>query len=435
MLSRKVVTALSAAAAAGGLAVLPALPAAATTAAPGSLAPSVGTVAVAAASLDAVRDQQYWVLDMLNVQPVWSVTEGAGVKVAVIDSGVNPDVSDLAGSVISGPDYTGLKTPASNPHWGEHGTWMASIIAGHGDPGSPGDIGPDGIVGVAPEAKILSIRVIPDSNDPGYHTYDNEPEQQIQDELADGIRTAVKDGAQVINMSIGYSAPSGVVRSALQYAYSRGAVLVASAGNSGGTDEKSDHGWSPVSFPADYPGVLSVAAVNSNRVTAPFSSDNLSVQVAAPGYEVPAQGNDGLYYTVSGTSPASALVAGVAALIKAAYPRISPAQVVEAITDTATEPSGSSAYNVHTGFGIVNADAALTEAGRLLKEHPARSQVALAGHFGGGAAAVPAAPVAPRGPGRLVLFSVLAAISFAAAGGGLLAARRGRSPRYRPGHG
>jgi type VII secretion-associated serine protease mycosin len=438
---RSVGRALAGVAAAGGLVVLgwlPALPAAAATAAaPGSQSASGGAAEVAAAALDEVRDQQLPVLNALDVEPAWSVTYGQGVTVAVIDSGVNGDVSDLEGSVTSGPDYTGLKTSPTNPDWGQHGTWMASIIAGHGDDGfsgSYGTIGPDWIVGVAPEAKILSIRVIPDTTDPGYHAYDSEPEQQIQDELAHGIRTAVQDGAQVISMSIGYSAPSGAVRAALQYAYSRGVVLVASSGNSGQTDEKSDHGWSPVSFPADYPGVLSVAAVDGNDNPASFSSSNLSVQVAAPGDNVPAQGNNGQYYTVDGTSPACALVAGVAALIKSAYPKIPPALVLEAITTTAKQ-TGGGGYNVHTGFGIVDADAALTEAGVLLKQHPAGSQVSLAGHFGGGAAAVPGAPVPPRGSGQLVLFSLLAAISLAAAAGGLLVARRTRGPRHRPEHG
>ena len=119
-------------------------------------------------------------------------------------------------------------------------------------------------MGIAPEAKVLSIRVIPDKGDPGYRAYNNEPEQTIQDELANGIMTAVKDHAQVISMSIGYSAPSSVVRSAITYAYQHGTVLVASSGNSGGNDTqhgKGSPGMAPVSFPAEYPGVLGVGAV------------------------------------------------------------------------------------------------------------------------------------------------------------------------------
>ena len=378
----------------------------------------------AAAPSDSVRDQQQWVLDMLNVQPAWSLSKGAHVIVAVIDSGVDPGASELAGSVITGSDFTDLSTSPSNPKWGQHGTWMASIIAGHGD----GFDDEDGIIGVAPDAQILSIRVIPDTTDPGYKKYDSEPENQIQSELADGIREAVRDHAQVISMSIGYSAASSVVRSALQYAYSRGIVLVASSGNSGNNDEThvhaGDHGWAPVSFPAEYPGVIGVGAVTIDRQPTSFSSGNLSVQVAAPGKSVPAQGRNGEYYTVSGTSPACALVAGVAALIKSKYPGISPAEVMEALTTTAQQPLAGGSYNVLTGFGIVNADAALIEAGKLIHERAAGTRVALSAHFGGGAAAVPAAPLGPRGPGQLVVFVLLALVSLAAAGGGLTVLRR-----------
>jgi type VII secretion-associated serine protease mycosin len=369
----------------------------------------------APADADSVRDQQSWVLNMLDVPSAWQVSEGSGVTVAVIDSGVNADVSDLTGSVITGPDYTGLHTSAQNSDWGEHGTWMASIIAGHGHDG-----GDDGIIGIAPEAKILSIRVIPDKGDPGYQAYNSEPEARIQDELAEGIMAAVKDHAKVISMSIGYSEPSGVVRAAVQYAYSRGVVLVASSGNSGDNDTQhtSSSTMAPVSFPAEYPGVLSVGAVTMDETPTSFSSGNLSVRVAAPGQGVPAQGRNGLYYTVDGTSPACALVAGVAALIEAAYPAITPALVAQALTTTAQQsPSGG--YNVLTGFGVVDAQAALTAAGQLMKERPQGSNVPLDAHFGGGTAALPAAPVAARGDGRLLLYLVLALVSLALAGGGL----------------
>jgi subtilisin family serine protease len=381
----------------------------------------------AAAPADSVRDQQLWVLNMLDVRSAWDLTEGANVTVAVIDSGVNPYVSDLDGAVSTGSDFTNLKTSSGDPHWGQHGTWMASIIAGRGN-----GFG-DGIIGVAPEAKILSIRVIPDMNDPGYKKYDSERESQIQDELAAGIMEAVADHVQVISMSIGYSAPSGAVRAALQDAYDHGIVLVASAGNSGDNDEQHTRGgargWAPVSFPAEYPGVLSVGAVNMDKQPTSFSSGNLSVKVAAPGEAVPAQGRNGLYYTVNGTSPACALVAGVAALIKSKYPSISPAQVTEALTTSAQQPMPGGSYNVLTGFGIVDADAALLEAGKLAGAGPAGSQVSLSTHFGGGAAAIPAAPVVPRGPSLLVMFALLAVVSLAAAAGGMAALRR------RPRHG
>jgi Subtilase family len=373
------------------------------------------------AQADAVRDSQMPVLNAIDVPAAWQLSKGAGVTVAVIDSGVVPNVSDLDGSVITGPDLTGLTTKPSNPAWGQHGTWMASIIAGHGSNG-----GGSGIIGVAPEARILSIRVIPDKNDPGYKRYEAEPEQRIQQSLATGIMDAVRDGAQVISMSIGYSSPSAVVRAALRYAYSHGTVLVASSGNSGNDDERSGNDYAPASFPADYPGVLSVGALNGTG-PASFSSDNLSVQVAAPGVRVPAQGSDGLYWTVDGTSPACALVAGVAALIESRYPHLPPDEVIDALTSTAKNtPAG---YNVHTGFGTVDAFAALNAAGRLENSHAARSQVGASVRFGGGQAAVPAPPVSPRGISELVMFALLAVMSLAlavAGGAGLRAVGRRR---------
>jgi subtilisin family serine protease len=342
------------------------------------------------------------------------------VTVAVIDSGVNPDVSDLSGSVIIGPDYTGVTTRPSSKNWGVHGTWMASLIAGHGH-----DDGLSGVVGTAPAARILSIRVIPDRADPHYHKYEREEETVIQQSLADGIKYAVTHGAKVISMSIGYSAPSVTVRSELQDAYDHGVVVIASAGNSGGPSS-GRIGKAPESFPADYPGVISVSAVNVSGDVAPFSSDNLSVKVAAPGVSVPAQGRDGQYWLVSGTSPACALVAGVAALITSKYPRLAPDLVARALTSTTTDRPADG-YDSQVGFGIVDAAAALTKAGRLAGARPVETSIKATVKYHG---ALSAAPVQPRGSGQLVLFSILALTSLvliAAAGTRLAVIRRSLS--------
>ena len=314
-----------------------------------------------AAAADTIRIDQQWVLNMMNVPAAWPQTKGAGVIVAVLDSGVYPDVSDLAGSVTEGQDYTGVSTGRGNPDWGVHGTWMASLIAGHGH--GPGD--DSGVMGIAPQSRILSVRVIPDRADPHYGRYISEQEPAIQQSLANGIDYAVRHGAQVISMSIGYSAPNGAVRQALQQAYDHGVVVIASAGNSGAPAGTSDrNNQAPASFPADYPGVISVGAVDSAGAVAGFSSDNLSVQVAAPGVSVPAQGRDGQYWWVSGTSPACALVAGIAALIKSKYPHLAPDLVASALTSTTTDrPAGG--YDSQVGFGIADAAAALAEAGKL----------------------------------------------------------------------
>jgi type VII secretion-associated serine protease mycosin len=348
---------------------------------------------------DTVRNAEAWVLQAINVQAAWTISRGSGVTVAVIDSGVNPSVSDLVGSVTTGPDLTGVGTPPSNPNWGMHGTWMASLIAGHGHGAG------SGIIGVAPEAHILSIRVITDRSDPGYQQYEHQTRARGQRELATAIRYAVRHGAQVISMSLGYNAPSAPVRQALQFALGHGVVVVASSGNSGGTSSDGKRG-APYSFPADYPGVLGVAAVSRSGAPAGFSSDNLSVSVAAPGVQVPAQGRDGQYWLVSGTSPACALTAGVAALIKSAYPSITPAEVREAIISTTTNrPPGG--YDEQLGFGTVDAAAALAEAARLVHQAPVGRGFSAIAHFGGGPSAVPPPPVGPRSPVQLVAFSML----------------------------
>jgi type VII secretion-associated serine protease mycosin len=430
MLSRRRRSALAALGVAGCLALMPGSAGAGVIQA-GSHGPAGpgGFPDSAAAAADAIRSSQQWVFGLLNVQAAWPVSDGAGVTVAVIDSGVDPDVSDLTGSVTTGPDYTGVDTPMSDPNWGVHGTWMASLIAGHGHDG-----GLSGVVGVAPGARILSIRVIPDRTDPHFGEYEREQETRIQQSLADGIDYAVQHGAKVISMSIGYSAPSAVVRRALAQAYAHGAVVVASAGNSGqpadrgGSGDSAGGNSAPESFPADYPGVISVGAVNSDGDVASFSSDNLSVQVAAPGVSVPAQGRDGDYWWVSGTSPACALVAGVAALIKSRYPDLAPSLVATALTTTTTDrPAGG--YDSELGFGIVDAAAALTRAGQLARMRPAATGIKATAMFGGGRADVGPAPVRPRGPGELIACALLAVASLVltgAAGRRLAVLRRAR---------
>jgi type VII secretion-associated serine protease mycosin len=379
---------------------------------------------VPGAAADTIRGNQQWVLDMMNVPAAWQQTQGAGVTVAVIDSGVDPDVSDLTGSVITGPDLSGVSTRPSNPNWGMHGTWMASLIAGHGHDG-----GDSGVIGIAPQSKILSIRVIPDRTDPHYGAYEHEQQAAIQESLAAGIDYAVRHGAKVISMSIGYSAPSAAVSQALLNAYARGVVVIASAGNSGAPSDSTGAGAAPVSFPANYAGVISVAAVDSSGTVASFSSDNLSVELAAPGVSVPAQGRDGQYWWVSGTSPACALVAGAAALIKSRYPRLAPDLVIRALITTTTDRPARG-WDSQEGFGIVDAAAALAKAGQLAGHHPAAAGVPLAVRFGGGPPAVPPAPVRPRGSGQLILYALLALSSLVLIGtaGTRLAAAR-RSPR------
>ena len=174
--------------------------------------------------------------------------------------------------------------------------------------------------------------------------------------------------------------------------------------------------------------MLGVGAIGENGAPANFSSDNLSVQVAAPGISVPAQGKDGEYWLVSGTSPACALTAGVAALIRAAYPALTPVLVRKAITSTTSNrPPGAGGWDDQVGFGTVDAAAALAAAARLAaqpstgpgarpglrKPDAAAPGVSAASHFGDGPAAIPPAPIAPRGLRPLAVFCLLAALCLA----------------------
>ncbi|WP_308201509.1 S8 family serine peptidase [Sphaerisporangium perillae] len=307
------------------------------------------------ATADQVRGSQRQVLRTLDVADAWRVTRGAGTTVAVLDSGVDPRHHDLAGSVITGPDLTVGANPRGVRPRRLHGTYMASLIAGHGH--GPGNS--DGVIGVAPAAKVLSVRVILEDDEPGFHDFNSQA--RFENVVARGIRYAVDKGADVINMSISKDQPTRQERAAIRYAISKGVVLVAAAGNDGAGRKDG-----PYSYPASLPGVISVAAADRGMHKASFSNRNSLVLLAAPGVDVFGAGPGDQYWVGRGTSQATALVSGVAALIKARYPRMSPALVAQALTTGATRRP-SRGYDPGMGFGVVNAARALTEAARLAR--------------------------------------------------------------------
>jgi type VII secretion-associated serine protease mycosin len=317
-----------------------------------------------------VRPAEQPQLRETNASAAWRVSTGAGVTVGVLDTGTDPAAPDLAGSVTTGPDYTqGANPPGYQPPR-LHGTYIASLVAGHGS--GPGRTA--GVIGVAPSARVLSVRVILDDQEPGFAVYNEN--SAYDNAIGGGIRYAVNHGAGVINMSLGGTMPTRNLRQAVGYAISRGVVVVAAAGNNGAGGS----GVSPYSYPASYPGVISVAAVGANGARASFSERNASVVISAPGVNVIGAGPGGTYLLGSGTSPASAIVAGAAALIRSRYPRLSPALVEQALISSARErpPAG---YSPGVGFGEVDTAAALAAAGRLAAEHPAAGMPA-DGHFG-----------------------------------------------------
>lgn len=316
------------------------------------LAASVALVPPTAAHADGIRAKQ-WALDAMHTQEAWQTTKGAGVTVAVLDTGVENDHPDLVGNVLTGKDMIGFGAVRGQRPWARHGTAMAGIIAGHGHGVGNGD----GVMGIAPEARILPVRVILEDGDPARARARN----TRGNALAEGIRWAADHGADVINLSLGDDSasahPEAGEDDAVQYALKKGAVVVASAGNGG---EKGDH----ISYPAAYPGVIAATAVDKFGTRASFSTRRWYATVAAPGDDVVIADPDHKYYEGWGTSAASAFVSGAVALVKAAHPDLTPAQIKKLLEDTARNaPSGG--RDDSRGFGFVDPAAALKAAARL----------------------------------------------------------------------
>jgi subtilisin family serine protease len=304
-----------------------------------------------------VRDQEWW-LAGLQVPQAWQKSQGSGITVAILSTGVDASYPGLTGSVITGPDYTGSGRTPGSPYWGFDGTAVAGIIASH-QPGS-------GLVGVAPAAKILSVRVTLEFNDP--LASDQTVSRQLPEAIAEGIRYAADHGARVIDLPLdpgtlgltskGDPAAAGgspAEQAAVGYALSKGVVLVAPAGDDGlGADR--------VNYPAAYPGVIAVGAVDRTGHLASFSSTRPYVSLTAPGVSlVVATPPDG-YATISSTSTASGIVAGVAALVLSRFPHLTVAQVTQALIESTVaaapgaglppQPARSAAG---AGYGTVDA--------------------------------------------------------------------------------
>ncbi len=339
-------------------------------------------MAAGPALADTVRGQEWW-LNSVHVSQAWLSTRGQGVTVALLDTGVDPAQPDLTGSVTTGPDFTGSGRTAGGQFWGAHGTAMASLIAGHGH----GPANGDGIMGIAPQARILSIRVTLDPNDPLLKNPDTVA--ALPRAIARGINTAVRQGAQVIDLPLDPATLAGgsaagttgggpAERAAVAAALRRGVVLVAPAGDDG-------NGPDGVNYPAAYPGVISVGAFNAGFTRAAYSSRQPYVTLTAPGDGVITASGPTGYAKLASTSAAGAVVAGVAALVRAQFPALSPAQVKQALTSgTAFHPPAGQRDG--SGAGTVDAAAALIAAAKIYTASA------------GGATASPVTPTPPAAP-------------------------------------
>jgi type VII secretion-associated serine protease mycosin len=277
------------------------------------------------ARADAQRDAQWYFGPMKLAEAQELGRGGGGVVVAVLDSGVDKTHQDLHGAMVPGRN-TARDVPEDNLDSGPHGTGIAVLIAGRGH-GSD-----DGLLGVAPRSKIMSVTPTEDSL-----------------LIAKGIRWAVDHGAKVINMSFAQDSGDQTVQSAVDEAVAADVVLVAGSGN--------DHG--PVLMPARLDGVLAVGSVTRENKVADFSNFGKQLDLVTYGTDMTVARPHNRYELVHGTSDSTALVSGAAALIRARYPDMSAAEVVDRLTRTATD-RGPKGRDDHYGYGELNVVAALT---------------------------------------------------------------------------
>ena len=305
-----------------------------------------------------------WNVHIINASDVWETyyetyswrALGYGVVVSVLDTGIDYSHPELEGKVawcantVGKRTYTGFNLKNCMDRNG-HGTHVAGIIAS--------TINNVGNAGVAPNVTLYAVKVLGDSGS-GFYS-----------DIAEGIVLAVKgpdgslgtaDDSRIISMSLGGSSDSQVLRDATKWAYDNGAVLVAAAGNSGDGDPSTDN----VAYPAKYQWVIAVAAIDSEYNVPTWSSDGPDVDVVAPGVKVYSTYKNKGYSELSGTSMATPHVSATVALIQAlrlasGKSPLSPDTIYEAITRTSVD-IGPSGFDVYSGYGLVDALAAVNYA-------------------------------------------------------------------------
>ncbi len=302
---------------------------------------------------DPAQEAEYW-LDDYGIREAWKTTRGKGVTIAVIDTGIGKGPVEFDGAVVGGADFSGTGTPDGRSPVGavdsNHGSWVGSLAASRGT----GD--GKGMLGVAPEASLLSISV-------GFGASAAVP---FVDQVADAMRWAVDNGADVINLSFTTNTLEWDASwdSAFLYAFEHDVVVVVAAGNKGsGTDE--------VGAPATIPGVLTVGGVDrSGAASVEASTQGIAIGIMAPSEQLLGVSADGQLMIWNGTSGAAPIVAGVAALVRAAHPELDADNVINRLISTARSTPASRAQPELYGYGLMDAAAAVTEDVPLVSENP-----------------------------------------------------------------
>lgn len=306
--------------------------------------------------------QNQWGLPRIKCEEAWELEKGSqDVIIAIVDTGVDQSHPDLVDKLVPGYDMVDvtdldpgegcvwegdIDTRDNNPEdENGHGTHCAGIAAASTNNNT-------GVAGVAWNCKIMSVRALANLRCPDYETGSG----SLTD-IADGIIWAADHNANVISMSLSaivpdYAPPPTVLKDAIDYANSRGCVLVAAMGNDGVNPEEYDC----YVYPAKHSKVIAVGAIDRNNRRADFSNYGDYEHVMAPGVDIRSTYIGSGYADLDGTSMATPFVAGLAALIKSADPHLSPEEIIDRIRQTA---ASQSEYNMEYGHGIVNAYSAL----------------------------------------------------------------------------
>ena len=298
------------------------------------------TISASPAVADQVRERQYWLEDY-RIEQAWDITRGAGVRIAIIDTGIDATHPDLLGAVVGGADFSGLGTADGLTPVGperRHGTMVASLAAGRGNAGV------EGVIGSAPEAELLSVSM-------SFGGGSVSPDEQV----ASAVRFAVDNGADIISLSLTRNTrdwPESWDR-AFSYAAANDVVVIAAAGNRGS-------GTVAVGAPATMPGVLTVGGVDQDGLASDTaSSQGITIGVMAPSEGLVGATPGGGYVSWSGTSGATPIVAGIVALVRSAYPSMDAANVINRVLLTANRVTDTIPDPIY-GYGLVDAYGALT---------------------------------------------------------------------------
>ncbi|MEU0834158.1 S8 family serine peptidase [Streptomyces sp. NPDC005969] len=293
---------------------------------------SVGFAGVAPSAIAADVQSKQWYLSAMQAEEMWKVTTGEGIKVAVIDTGVNSSTPSLKGQVLKGLDATGADGDEYDDYRG-HGTTMAELIAGTGKGG--------GLQGLAPGAKIIPMRITDTEfqNEHSVNAHDSE----------DAIRAAADSDAQIISMSFASDFPGREEREAVKYAQSKGKLFFAGVGNNAEASNRDQ-------YPAAYSQVVGVSSADRDGKVAEYSQNGNIVDIAAPGNDIP-RWCDTTFQSYcdgdGGTSAATAIASASAALVWSAHPDWTANQVLNVLFDTASRDWEKGTLSKYLGHGLI----------------------------------------------------------------------------------